>query len=91
MLLIPAAGPLLRHGRRRPADPRKRARRFLQTIREQLAEPIRAAGIARIARETGLQRSNLSAWLNGRGRLADEHVEAICRHLNLTLTIAPRE
>lgn len=59
------------------------------TIRAQLAPYIRAHGVGKAARAVGLAQPNLTAWLNGRGRLADEHVEAICRHLGLTLAIAP--
>lgn len=57
------------------------------TIRDQLEQPIRAAGIGPTARAVGLDRANLSRWLAGRGRMADEHVEAICRHLKLTIRI----
>jgi Cro/C1-type HTH DNA-binding domain len=58
-----------------------------KAFREQLAAAIENSGMTRyaISKATGIPQSQLSLFVNGRGGLAMESVDAICELLGLKL------
>jgi len=62
-----------------------------QTIRSTLAPLIREHGVLKTAREAGLDKSELSAWLTGRVKnprfMRDDKLDRICRALGVQLVL----
>ena len=60
---------------------------IMDTIRDRLRDPIKAAGQTKVAEAAGVAQPNLSAWLAGKRQMTPENCERIAETLGLRISV----